>query len=226
MTLIEVMIVVAIIAVAASGLSYSLGAVTRANLKAGTGKVAAAVRYAYNRAITHGTTVRIVFDLPGESLSIQEAHGKVTMSRADDDRRMNDEGGASESGVDPWGSAATRISEALKPSFGASPFGSITNADGDTLKRYDEIKLGTRIQVVRLIVPHEPAPKENGRGSIHFFPSGYTEHAIVQLSDGREGVFSVEVHPLTGRCTIHKGEYEPRELIDDPEQPDFSEVDG
>ncbi len=77
--------------------------------------------------------------------------------------------------------------------------------------------------------PPEPRwPRLGPQGHTHRLRPvrlGERDEAI-QLSDGREGVFSVEVHPLTGRCTIHAGEYEPRELIDDPEQPDFSEVDG
>ncbi len=226
MTLLEIMVVVTIVAFMASGLSLSLGALSRTNLKAGATRVAAAVRYAYNRAITRGNTVRLVFTLPGSSLSIEEAHGRVTLARANDARRQEslDEDGDAPVSVDPWAAAKSRIENAMAPTLGASPFGPITNLEGEAIKRYQQISLGRRVNLLRLIVPHEPGPKERGKGAIHFFPGGYSEHAILHLSDGRDGFMSVEVHPLTGRAKIHRGLYEPRELLDDPEHL-ISEVD-
>ena len=47
MTLIEVVVVVVIVALAFSGLSFSLGAMTRTNLKAGAVRLAAAARFAH-----------------------------------------------------------------------------------------------------------------------------------------------------------------------------------
>jgi len=80
------------------------------------------------------------------------------------------------------------------------------------------------VHVVRLIVPHEPEPKESGKGAVHFFPSGYTEHAVIHLSDGADGIYSVEVSPLTGRCTIRAEAYEPEAMLDNPEDPGVSEL--
>src|SRR5690349_22600741 len=87
MTLIEVIVVVVIVALAASGLSFSLGALTRTNLKAGAVKLAAAARFAHYRAVIQGSTVRIAFDLPGNTFSIEEARTKVALARIDDERR-------------------------------------------------------------------------------------------------------------------------------------------
>lgn len=225
MTLLEVVIVVVIMAIGASGLSFSLGALARTNLKAGAAKLASAARYSYNRAIVQGTTVRIAFDLPSNAFSIQEAHGRVVLARGDGFRRVHgvEEDERQSGGVDPWAAAQNRIDEALQPSLGASPFGPLQGKSGD-MKRFTNVNLGRRVQIVRLIVPHEPEPREDGRGAIYFFPGGYGEHAVIHVSDGGDGEYSVEVHPLTGRCTIHPEAYEPRELLDDPENPDFTEV--
>ena len=72
---------------------------------------------------------------------------------------------------------------------------------------------------MKLIVPHEPEPLEQGKGAVHFFPGGMTEHAVIQLSDGADAIYSVEIHPLTGRAQIYPEAYEPKELLGDPEQP-------
>ena len=227
MTLIEVVVVVVIIALAFSGLSFSLGAMTRTNLKAGAVKLAAAARFAHYRAVIQGTTVRIVFDLPGGTFSVEEARGQIALARADDERRKEgvDEGGEELAAVDPWAAARSRIDQALKPNLGTSPFGPLESPSGGQLTKYQNIALGRRVQIVKLIVPHEPTPLEQGKGSIHFFPGGITEHAVIQLSDGGEGRYSVEIHPLTGKAKIHPEAYEPEELIGDPENPDVGEVD-
>lgn len=227
MTLIEILVVIVIVAFAASGLGYSIGALARTTLRSGATRVAAAVRFAYNRAVTHGETVRIVFDLPANTFSIESAHGSVTLTRGDDDRvhGTDDEGAGNAGSVDPWAAARARIENPDKPSFGASPFGPLTSSSGGTLARYSNVNLGRHIHIVKLIVPHEPTPRDQGQVAIHFFPSGYTEHAILQLSDGSDGMFTVEVRPLTGKCIIHEGEYEPDEFLDDPDDPDVSEVD-
>jgi hypothetical protein len=226
MTLIEVVIVVVIIALGASGLSFSLGALTKANLRAGAGKIGAAARFAYNRAVMKGVTVRIAFDVPGATFSIEEAHGRVTLARTDDERREADEEGGEEVvAVDPWAAAEKRVAEALKPTFGASPFKALVDGDGKAISRYTNVPLGRRVQVVKLIVPHHPDPLEQGKGAVHFFPGGMTEHAVIQLSDGGESIYSIELHPLTGRARIRPGAYEPEQLLDDPNERDFSEVD-
>src|SRR5262249_21378318 len=157
MTLIELIVVVVILAFAASGLSFSLGAITRTQLKSSATKLAAAARFAYNRAIIRGTTVRIAFDLPGTSFSIQEANGRVTLARVNDDRRKNtlEQSGQDVVAVDPWAAARNRISEALRPTFGASPFHALSSDNGKAITRYQKVSLGRRVQLVKLIVPHE-----------------------------------------------------------------------
>lgn len=227
MTLIEIVVVVIILAIAASGLTLSVGALTRTNLRGGAARVASAVRYAYNRALINGTTVRIAFDLPGSSFSIEEAHGRVTLARGDDERRTaaaDSEEGEEVVAADPWAAAQARIEEALKPSLGASPFGPLKTPSGKVLERYQKIELGRRVQLVKLFVPHEPEPKDHGKGAIHFFPGGRTEHAVIHVSDGSGEPFSVEIHPLTGKCRIRAEAYEPEELFGGPEPSEHSEI--
>lgn len=226
MTLIEIIIVTAILALAMSGVTFSVGALTRTNLKSGAAKLGAAARYAYNRAVTRGTTVRVHFTIPGSMFSIEEAHGGVTLGRAKDkkDKKNLDDEGRSVAAVDPWASAQARINQPDKPTVGASPFGPITSQDGEVLKRYQNVSLGRGVQVIKLLVPHEPEPVTQGEGSVHFFAGGLTERAVIQLGDGRGAVYSVEVHPLTGRVKVHPAAYEPPEILQEIEGEEISEV--
>lgn len=217
MTLLEIIMVTVIVALAMSGVSFSIGALTRTNLKGGSGKLGAAMRYAYNRAITQGTIVRVHFAIPGGTFSVEEAHSGIVMTRAKDknDKQDLDEKGKRVDSVDPWAAAQAKLNHPDKPTVGASPFSGLMTEDGEPMKRYQNVSVGRGVQIIKLLVPHEPEPVTKGEGSVHFFPGGHTEHAVVQLGDGRGGVYSVEVHPLTGRVKIYGEVYEPKELLDE-----------
>src|SRR5688572_15113213 len=111
-TLIEMMIVVIIVALAATGASYAFGALERTQLRSGCMRLSAASRFAYNRAIARGTTVRLALDLDGETMTFEEAHGRITLTRGDDPRRteIDEDGeGGDTSSVDPWEAARARL---------------------------------------------------------------------------------------------------------------------
>jgi hypothetical protein len=224
MTLIEIIIVVVIMALASAGMSLSLGAISRANLRAGAGKLGGAMRYAYNRAVSRAMTVRVVFKLPGNTFSIEEAHGGVLLSSRKDkeEKRTLDSRGKPVDSVDPWAAAEARIKTPDKPVVGTSPFSGLTNADGDPMKRYANVSLGKGVEFKRLIVPHEPEPKTAGEGAVHFFPGGRSEHAYIELSDGREGIYTVEVNALTGRVKVYTGPHESEGQLDDTEHDEES----
>ena len=218
MTLIEMMIVVLILALVAGGITYSIGALTRTRLRSACVTTSAAARYAYNRSIAENSTVRLVFDRANDQMSFEEAHGRVTLTRLNDARRgeiAEDEDGTA---VDPWEAARARLEDTLRPSFGASPFSAIAG------RRFEARPLAPGVTIERLIVPHEPEPRTEGRGAIYFFPGGQTEHAILWLADGSDHVYSVEIHPLTGRGRVYDYAYEPEEMLDDGEGNERSEV--
>lgn len=68
--------------------------------------------------------------------------------------------------------------------------------------------------------PHSPAPIKEGKAYIYFFPGGVTEHSFLQLSDGDERIYSIEVHPLTGRSVIYNEEITPPENLEDLQEAD------
>ena len=225
MTLIEVMIVIVIIALASTGVTMALGGITRTKLRSSCVKLMAASRFAYNRAISQGNTVRLRIDVNEGTMSIEEAHGLVTLSRVDDPRRENVdlESGENDVAVDPWAAAQARLENTFEPTFGASPFSPITGRGGETLTRYQSQSIGSNVRVARLYLPHEPEPRDQGIGSIFFFPGGQTENAVIQLTDGSETVYSVEIHPLTGRAKLHDWAFEPRD-VEEWDDEDLSDV--
>jgi len=268
-SLIEMLVVVVIMAVIATGVSLSLGVTDRAQLRSSCFTLVAAVRYAYSHAVTHGMTTRIVLDFDERSIGIQETSGRVVLNREDEtgeglgglapdagvesktllDRQMDAIGssfGGATSPTEPSaGTASSPLGMAMNMGLGTGedgmsnmmdtmqvtdPFlswmlnGGLTgNPAGYRRPRFKKIEgrrgesriLKGDTSFVVAFTPHEPQPREDGKAYVYFFPAGITEHAIIQLSDGDDRIYSVEIHPLNGRAFIHNEAIEPEEDLDD-----------
>jgi general secretion pathway protein H len=227
MTLIEIIAVLAVIGLTASGIGLSITAVNRTELKSSCNRILSAARYAYNRATINGTTVRIIFNIPGGDFSLQETNKKIVLARQNDAQLANSKDADANRGVDvdPWASAKTRLNDSFKPNLGTSAFGPLVGQNGTPLIRYALIPLGRNSKITKLIVAHEPEPRVQGQGAIYFFPGGVTEHAVIQLSQGSDVVYAVEIHPLTGHGKVYNYAYEPVALLGSPDNEPVSEVD-
>ena len=208
-TLIEVILVVAIMGIVISGATFGLGAITRTRLRSSAFKVASAARFAYNRSLTQGTTTRLRFDFEKNTMAIEETDTPVTL--ATEEQLEADPGQA----VDPWDLARARLEKPLESIRPRSPFQPITNSSGKVLERYTAQPVGDGISIHALITPHEVDSRTDGEGSVYFFPGGLTEHSVIQLTDSSETIYSVEIHPLTGAARIHNFAYEPLDDLDD-----------
>lgn len=209
-TLIEMMLVIAVVAVVMGGASMGIGAVTRSKIRSACMHVASSARFAYNRSISQGVNMRLLFDFEKGTLAIEQSEADVGLAR--ESRQEIEDGEA----VDPWAMAKSRLENPLEPVIEASSgFGPVVNDDGDTLKQYQAHSLGDGIRVHKLITPHEKDDRISGQGAIYFFKGGTTEHAVVQLTDSQDNVYSVELHPMTGRAKVHSFAYEPTRLRDE-----------
>jgi general secretion pathway protein H len=262
------MIVVVIIGLAMGVVALGVGATAQARLRSSCWTLAAAARYAYSRAVTHGTTVRIVLDFGKRSLWIEETAGRVVLNRDDESgsglqreglEYLGDGGvenaslstrmdmiGAGIGEIGGTGDITGALGEmagggdmlggmmqglmgggvtdpflaGLQQGGGGVVAGSPMGYRGARFERLAgrsgevrELEGGTAF--VRAYTPHEPKPRDEGRAFIYFFPGGTTEHSVIQLTDGDERVYSVEVHPLSGRAIIHRFEYEPETDLDE-----------
>ncbi len=209
-TLIEVMLVVAIIAVVVSGATFGVGALTRTRLRSASVRVMSAAQYAYSRSITHGTTTRLQFDFEKDTMAVEETEAPVTI--ANYEQLESDTGGA----VDPWELARQRIEKPLdREPPPLSAFSPITTLDGKPIKRYQPQPIGDGIEIHALVTPRDLQPRTDGEGGVYFFPGGVTEHTVIQLKDGSDTIYSIEIHPLTGDARIYPYAYEPLSELDD-----------
>jgi general secretion pathway protein H len=263
-SLIEVMIVVIIIAMMMAGVGLSVGATDRVKLRSSAWILMAGVRFAYSRAVTSGSTTRLVLDFGNKSLHIEETKKRVVLTRTDEtgaglrredeEERQEEEAARKDDFLDLSGGSglsSTGSSSAIGGGLGGLGFGG-DGSDGlfgnfeelasdeaflSNLKQQFNANVmgykpptfkplpgkrgknrsleGENTQFLKVFTPHDPEPREEGRAYIYFFPNGTAEHAFVQLSDGDERVFTVEIHPLTGKSYFFNEAVEPEEELDE-----------
>lgn len=228
-TILELMIVIAIIGAGAFLLRAGLRAVTKADLVEDATELAAILRRANQLAIERGELHRVVLDLDATTPDaegrvdyvVEQCQGSAAIARNEDVRpdaegvkRAEERGRAKLSQLPPDALAVGDADEAMKRTLAVaghhiadracSPAveGFTGDVSGKKWGRALRVKQGIRIKQVW--VQHRDERVTKGQVAIYFFPSGTATKSIIELTDGGE-VFTILVHGLTGRVELKDG---------------------
>lgn len=210
MTLIEIMIVVAIMGMLAAGVLMGQGALPRARLRTSCMRLAAAFRFAYVHALTSGKTTRVSFPLGGARITVEESDDAMQLDPRDPLRA---------GGAEAIEAAAVQLADAIQNLRPRAPRAQFTPIAGARFRPRD---LDEGITVTRLYSQHDEEPRTEGIGHVYFFPGGQAERAVVHLRNSRGDVFSIVLNPMTGRAEVFDRAVEPPQ----PEERDDVESDS
>jgi general secretion pathway protein H len=202
-TLVEVLIVVALIAILAGGAVFGSGMLSSSRLRAGSTLIASAVRLGLARANNSGHATRLVLDLDHDKVLLEEASGS----------RMLREKEAPAAGAE----AATQAEQAAKaesdrilegPQAPRTAFKPVSQFAETPEGR----ELGKGVDLFSVQTEHDEDPVTSGVAYVYFWPGGATERGNIQLKRvASDQALTVMVSALTGRTKIEKG------LVDLPE---------
>lgn len=234
LTLVEMSIVVAIIALTSGVMVMSVAGTSVAELRSTTARLSGFLRACYDDAALSGKTVRVAIDFAGDSDKeiVGDGGAHVLVSHATDDVMALDLTEntpafahlAGEDGEEVSKSLADLAAE-LPPKEGqdeednaaglemvAAMFGNsgqskgpVTEASLEELRRFD---LGEEIRILDIWVQGMDRPTAEGKAFIHFFPHGYTQDAVINVAvgtDAEQEVFGLRLHALTGRTEVEPG---------------------
>jgi general secretion pathway protein H len=198
-TLVEVLITVALVALLSGVTVLSMGAVGSARLKRGATQIGGAVRIGYAHATASSKTVRLVFDFDNRKLLLEESDSPHLVRRDNSggaDAATEIERAAQAAAEQVQGQRAPRAAFTAAKAVGFPP-------EGKELPR--------GIQFWQVETDHQDEPVYEGRAYLYFFPGGQTQTASIQLrisntdENDETGFMSVAVAPLTGKTRIYKG---------------------
>ena len=205
LTLVELLIVIALIAVLTGTVLMGPGMLEGSRLKSAATLIVSGVRLGLTRASTTGRPTRLAFDLDSGKITLEEASSSVVLREHTKD---------ASSGAEPATelekkahAESDRILDGLhtaRPSFKPVP-GFLANAGESGPAR----SLGNGVEFISVQTDHDDEPRTNGRAYLYFFPGGTTERASVQLKRrGDDTGLTVTVSGLTGRAKVERGRVE------------------
>ncbi len=217
MTLIEITIALAIAALAVGTAVISLNALTDAALKSGAIELTGAIKYSYDRSIMEKRTQRLGMDID---------KGLWWLDFTDDPYALAKERAEGEAGERPEDKEGKDIDDldSLFSGFDADGDMEVKRAmEGGKASRFmpdSEVgkpkPLPSGVKFSKVWTGHQEEPFKTGVAYLHFFRSGWTEPAQIELTDGDEFI-TLKVFPLTGRVRMY-----PKQLDD----PDVDDDDG
>lgn len=182
MTLIEIMVVIAMIGgvMVLAGLILFPG--DEAKLKDHATRLVGSIKYVYNEAAIKNKYYRFVFDLDAGAYHVESSSEPFILSTEPEKQEEPDPD--SEEGTPP--SFAQESNYLIKP-----------------------VRLPEGIKIKDISVLHLPQRQESGTVHSYFLPNGWAEPTVINLSDEDEEYFySLEVNPLTGKAQVREEYYQ------------------
>jgi general secretion pathway protein H len=223
MTLIEILIVLAIIGVVTGGVLAGTGQLASSRLRQSSTTLAGAIRVAYTQATATSRSVRLVLDLDEQTFWLEQADRPMLVQSKGASPTGGAEGATTaEEEAEAETARIVKGPVAPKPRFKAiEPAGVAVSA-----KQKGPKPLARGIAFRAVQTAHDGEPRTQGRAYIYFWPGGQTERASVQLfvcgkaNEDRARcrvddatTVTLDVAPLTGKVTAHDGA---RELAKPP----------
>jgi len=215
LTLIEVVIVLAIAAMAVGIAIGALNSLTDASLKSTSIELIGAMKYSYDRAIMERRTQRLSIDMDKGlywidftadpfALSAERDRGREGEKADDDDPRKGGKKGAKDEEkrsifTDDKDAAKKEVEAVLEGGKAAS-----FESDDESGKPRS---LPSDVKVSKVWSGHQEEAFTSGIARIFFFSGGWTEPAQIELTDG-DAFVTLKLYPLTGRVRTYDKELE------------------
>lgn len=208
------MVVIAIVGLLMGATVYGFRAVAKSELRGNASKLAGAIRYCFDRAITTGSYYRIVLDLDGNKYWAERSDERMYLTRGKENApgrgqafdeaarqaELDEEDKRADETFRSLGTSGTVLDPPPKPK--RAKFQTFKDA------ALPQVKLG-RVRLYDVLTPRQREAYTKGRAYLYFFPDGHTENAIVRLNDGDDW-YSLRVHPLSGRVEVRAEKIEMR----------------
>ena len=193
-TLLEVMIVIAILVLVSGVALSSLDSLTSTQLRTQTNRLAAAIRHAYNRSVADGLYMRLVINIESDRYFVEGSYTPTfipaeqrTEGEANDQKKDDDDD---------------------TPSTPPPRF----------VRVIEEVAMEKGIGIDGVITAGQEDEFRSGVAHIYFFPNGFVEPAMIYTTDGDEDFFTLIISPMTGRVRREKGKADPGENMGRPDK--------
>jgi hypothetical protein len=230
MTVLELMIVLAIVGAGVFLIRTGFRKITKADLVESSTELAAMMKRTGQLAVEKGEMHRVLIDMEKGIYAIEVCQGQATLQkneqvRTDEEaaKRALEKGNERLRGVPSEGVAkdaeeATKhamaiaghhIADRMCVPVGANEESLMVGVKGAKDVRTDQewvraLAVDKGVKFKEIWVQHKDDSTTKGQIAIYFFPSGSSEKAVIEVTDDSE-TFSILVHGLTSRIELRDG---------------------
>jgi hypothetical protein len=210
------MIAMGLVALMVTASVVGLRSLSKSDLRATASRMSGAIRYLFDRASTTGKVHRLVIDFDTGKYWAESSNDSFVFAsgkESEDSRKKLADKIAKEDEVKReiadkeafFGSSLIPSKYMPKPFI---PTRAKFNSFGEPVIRPVTVKSG--VVLADIYTPRLLKPLDYGKGYLYFFPLGMTEAAFIHLTDKKgESVYTLIVHPLTGRVTVKNSRVDP-----------------
>jgi prepilin-type N-terminal cleavage/methylation domain-containing protein len=225
-TIMEIMIVLAIIAMVAAGVILGFSSLSRSKLRSSAYLLAASAQRAFSYSTSRNESVRIILDLDEGELLFESTEGSVLIDKKameeeaeEEEEEKKDEEALEESpekGTDSAGSPAfslgvEQLAERIKSGFhqGEVPRYKPPTFTPVADRHLSENSLEEGVKFYAVYSQLFEEEKRTGKAYVYFFPDGTADHTAVQIQGKSGEIYTIEILPYSARVKIYDYPYVP-----------------
>ncbi len=178
-TLVEVLVVMALIALLSIFALPGITNVFRVSLNSAAREMAATVKEAYNASALTGRVYRLVYDFKERQYWVESGPATSLLETADSREKEKQR---------------TRLTKKEKPKDATF------SMDRDITKSKKNLPRGVEFEDI--LTEQSPEPLKEGTAYTHFFPHGVAEQTIIHLKDSSKNQNTLVILPVTGRTRL------------------------
>lgn len=191
-TLLEILIAVAIMALAMGMALSTFGDPFTAQVKKETSHLVATIRYLYNEAAVKNSVRRLVLDIGNQQYWYEEGGEEYFIDQDIKEEKI-------------WSKKKREKSE-LEEEGEEGEQSEFARGEEDVAKK---VILNKGVLLQEVYVSHQEGPLTEGKAYLYFFPHGQTEEALIVFTDeDRKKHFSIIINPITAHARVIPNEVE------------------
>jgi len=206
LTLIEVLVVMAIVGLVAGSVVVGSGQLASARIRHSSTMLTGAIRVGFSRASATSKSIRLVMDFEESQLWLEEGDQPMLVQSKD----TTGTGGASAATMaeqQAYEESGRIMKGPVAPKTGFKEIDAMGLVASEPGKGKKPLERGIKFREVQ--TSHDAEPRTAGRAYLYFWPGGQTERASIQLKVGdstnERDAITLIVSPLTGKVTVKDG---------------------
>lgn len=178
-TLVEVLVVIALIALISIFALPGLGNLFRVSLNSISREMATTVKEAYNAAAMTGRVYRLVYDFKEKQYWVESGPGTTMLETAESRERERQR---------------TRLTKK------EAPKDTSFSMDKNITRKKHSLPRGVEFEDI--LTEQSPEPLKEGVAYTHFFPHGVSEQTLIHLTDSSNNKVTLSISSISGRTRM------------------------